>query len=32
MQALAVQQPYYISQKQKATIYNFPKQKTFMTE
>lgn len=28
MPALAVQQPYYINQKQKATIYNFPKQKT----
>lgn len=28
MPALAIQQPCYINQKQKATIYNFPKQKT----
>ena len=28
MPALAMQQPCYINQKQKATIYNFPKQKT----
>ena len=27
MPALAVQQPYYNNQKQKATIFNFPKQK-----